>query len=99
MGRVFKTLALLAIVLVLGAPLAAAEQQPQMTGDTRIHDPSVIEINGRVAVVGTGQQGPTHGAIRVRSRRDGLQWTEAGPIGEGPPPWNQAALAFKPLNV
>ena len=100
MGRVLKTLALLTIVLVLGAPLkAAAEQQPQMTGDTRIHDPSVIEINGRFVAVGTGQQGPTHGAIRVKVSTDGLKWTEAGLIGEGPPPWSQAALAFKPLNV
>ena len=96
MGRVLKTLALLTIVLVLGAPLkAAAEQQPQMTGDTRIHDPSVIEINGRFVAVGTGQQGPTHGAIRVKVSTDGLKWTEAGLIGEGPPPWSSSSAGFQ----
>jgi arabinan endo-1,5-alpha-L-arabinosidase len=52
-------------LLLFTAPVRAAEQQPQMTGDTRIHDPSVIEVDGRFAAFGTGQQGPTHGAIRV----------------------------------
>ncbi len=100
MGRVLQTLALLTIALVLCGPLkAAAEQQPRMTGDTRIHDPSVIEIDGRFVAVGTGQQGPTHGAIRVKMSQDALRWTEAGLIGSGPPAWAQAALGFKPLNV
>ena len=95
-----QRLALFTIMLVLGASLsAAAEQQPRMTGDTRIHDPSVIEIGGHFVAVGTGQQGPTHGAIRVKVSRDGLEWTEAGLIGGGPPAWAQAALGFRPLNV
>ena len=49
-----------------------------MTGDTRIHDPSVIEIDGRFVAVGTGEQGPTHGAIRVKTSPDGIDWTDAG---------------------
>jgi arabinan endo-1,5-alpha-L-arabinosidase len=100
MGRVLRTLAFLTIALLLAAPpKAAAEQQPRMTGDTRIHDPSVIELDGRFIAVGTGQQGPTHGAIRVKVSTDGLKWTDAGLIGRGPPAWAQAALGFKPLNV
>jgi arabinan endo-1,5-alpha-L-arabinosidase len=86
-------------LLLFTAPLSAASPQPQLTGDTRIHDPSVIEVDGRFAAFGTGQQGPTHGAIRVKTSPDGLAWTDAGVIGKGPPEWAQAALGFKPLNV
>jgi len=89
----------LALVLLLAAPAHAAEPQPLMTGDTRIHDPSVIEIGDAFVAVGTGHEGPTHGAIRVKTSPDGLAWTDAGVIGKGPPAWAQAALGFRPLNV
>ena len=89
----------LAFALLCGAPSRAAEPQPEMTGDLRIHDPSVIEILGQFVAVGTGQQGPTHGAIRVKTSPDGVKWTDAGLIGQGPPAWAQAALGFTPLNV
>ena len=77
----------LAFALLCGAPSRAAEPQPEMTGDLRIHDPSVIEILGQFVAVGTGQQGPTHGAIRVKTSPDGVKWTDAGLIGQGPPAW------------
>ena len=89
----------LALALLLAAPLRAAEPQPQMTGDVQIHDPSVIEIDGRFVALGTGQQGPTHGAIRVKTSPDGVRWTDAGVIGGGPSAWAQAALGFRPSNV
>jgi arabinan endo-1,5-alpha-L-arabinosidase len=89
----------LALALLLAAPLRAAEPQPQMTGDVQIHDPSVIEIDGRFVALGTGQQGPTHGAIRVKTSSDGLRWTDASVIGGGPSAWAQAALGFRPSNV
>jgi arabinan endo-1,5-alpha-L-arabinosidase len=98
--RTGRALSLLSIALILAAPLAcAAEPQPRMTGDTRIHDPSIIEVDGRFVAVGTGEQGPTHGAIRVKTSPDGMNWTDAGHIGGGPPGWAQAALGFKPSNV
>ena len=89
----------LALALLLATPLEAAETQPQMTGDVQIHDPSVIEIGGQFVAVGTGQQGPTHGAIRAKTSPDGLRWTDASVIGGGPPAWAQAALGFRPSNV
>jgi arabinan endo-1,5-alpha-L-arabinosidase len=89
----------LGLALLLAAPLRAAEPQPQMTGDVQIHDPSVIEIGGRFVALGTGQQGPTHGAIRVKTSPDGVKWTDAGLIGQGPPAWARAALGFQPVNV
>src|ERR1700692_741979 len=89
----------LALALLVAAPLRAAEPQPQMTGDVQIHDPSVIEMDGRFVALGTGQQGPTHGAIRAKTSADGVKWTEAGVIGQSPPAWARAALGFQPLNV
>jgi arabinan endo-1,5-alpha-L-arabinosidase len=89
----------LALALLLAAPVEAAEPQPQMTGDVQIHDPSVIEIGGQFVAVGTGQQGPTHGAIRAKTSPDGVRWADAGLIGQGPPAWAQAALGFRPSNV
>jgi arabinan endo-1,5-alpha-L-arabinosidase len=89
----------LGLALLVAAPLRAAESQPQMTGDVQIHDPSVIEMDGQFVALGTGQQGPTHGAIRAKTSPDGVKWTEAGVIGQGPPAWARAALGFKPSNV
>jgi arabinan endo-1,5-alpha-L-arabinosidase len=99
-GKVrIMALAVLAILLPPAASPRAAEVQPRLTGDTLIHDPSVIEAGGRFVAFGTGRQGPTHGAIRVKTSPDGIVWKDAGVIGEGPPEWAQAALGFKPLTV
>ena len=87
------------LFLPAAAALRAAEAQPQLTGDTRIHDPSVIEVDGRFVAFGTGQQGPTHGAIRAKTSPDGIAWTDAGVIGKGPPEWAAAVLGFQALNV
>ena len=96
-----KTLALVGLVVLLlhTGPLPAAEVQPQLIGDTRIHDPSVIEVDGKYAAFGTGEQGRTHGAIKVKTSVDGVKWTDAGAIGKGVPEWAKDALGFQPLNV
>ncbi len=49
-----------------------------MTGETGIHDPSVIEVGGRFVALGTGRQGPTHGAIRVKTSPDGIKLDRGG---------------------
>ena len=92
-------LANLAILLGLSAPLHAAEPQPSLTGDTRIHDPSVIEVAGKYAAFGTGEQGIYSGAIRVKTSLDGLNWTDAGAIGKGVPKWGVEALGYQSINV
>src|SRR5215472_11973228 len=98
MRRVW-TLGLMALALLSTTPVRAVESQPKMTGDTVIHDPSVIEFDGRFVAFGTGREGPTHGAIRVKTSPDGVVWKDAGVVGAGPPAWAQAVLGFKPLNV
>ena len=63
---------LLCLLLAFGgAPALAGEVQPTMTGDVRIHDPSVIEVDGRFAASGTGRAEPTRGAIRTKTSPDG----------------------------
>jgi len=92
-------LARLVILLLLATAAAAADLQPKLIGDTRIHDPSVIEVGGRYAAFGTGEQGPTRGAVRVKSSPDGLTWKDAGVIGKGVPKWAKDALGYQPINV
>ena len=77
----------------------AAEPQPKLTGDTRIHDPSVIEVDGHYAAFGTGEQGLYRGAIKVKTSPDGVTWTDAGAIGKGLPKWAKDALGYQPMNI
>jgi arabinan endo-1,5-alpha-L-arabinosidase len=96
MRHAFRVLLLLAL---MGARALAQNLQPALTGDVRIHDPSVIEVDGRFAAFGTGSQGRSRGAIRVKSSPDGVDWTDAGFIGDGPPAWAKDALGYLPANV
>ena len=90
----------LALALALfGAPALAQSVQPAMTGDVRIHDPSVIEIGGRFAAFGTGEEGRTRGAIRVKTSPDGVDWRDAGVIASGVPAWAQEALGYRPNTI
>ena len=96
MGRASVTVCL--VILLLASPLSAADQ-PKLTGDTRIHDPSVIEVDGKYAAFGTGEQGLYRGAVRVKASPDGLTWTDAGAIGKGIPKWARETLGYQPLNI
>jgi arabinan endo-1,5-alpha-L-arabinosidase len=89
----------LAGLFLIAGPVLAAEVQPTLTGDTRIHDPSAIEIDGRFAAFGTGGPGLYRGAIRVKTSPDGLAWTDAGAIGKGVPAWGAGALGYQPTNI
>jgi arabinan endo-1,5-alpha-L-arabinosidase len=89
----------LAILLLLATPLHAADLQPKLTGDTRIHDPSIIEVEGRYAAFGTGEQGIYRGAVKVKTSPDGVNWTDAGAIGKGLPKWAIGALGYQPTNI
>ena len=66
------TLAGLAILLGFATPLRAAEPLPRLKGDTPIRDPSVIEVEGKYAAFGAGEQGIYRGAIRVKTSSDGV---------------------------
>lgn len=89
------------MLLGLASPAAwAADSPPRLTGDVRIHDPSVIEVDGQWVAFFTGQEGGVYrGAIRVKTSPDGIAWTDAGAIGKGLPRWVRGALGFQPPNI
>lgn len=90
-----------ALSLWLGAALAQAQEtQPALGGDIRIHDPSVIVVDGNWVAFQTGQEGGSYrGAIRTKTSADGLVWTEAGSVGKGIPEWVRKELGFQPPNL
>lgn len=98
--RATKTaLAAVAAMLFLASPLHGAKLQPSLAGDTRIHDPSIVEVGNEFVAFGTGEQGRYRGAIRAKTSPDGVNWTDAGPVGEGVPDWAEEKLGFRPHNI
>lgn len=90
---------LLALVLAT-TPALAADTQPVLTGDTRIHDPSVIEVDGHFVAFATGtENGRDRAAIRTKRSPDGLAWTDTGTIGKTVPAWSRSVLGYQPLNI
>jgi arabinan endo-1,5-alpha-L-arabinosidase len=93
------------IVLCFGlwlfATAAPAQQvQPTLSGDVRIHDPSIDVVDGNWVAFETGQEGGIYrGAVRIKTSPDGLVWTNAGSIGKGIPKWVREELGFQPLNL
>lgn len=85
---------------LLAAAVQAQEVQPVLSGDIRIHDPSVIVVDGNRVAFETGQEGGIYrGAVRVKTSPDGLVWTAAGSIGKGIPKWVRKELGYQPLNL
>jgi len=92
--------ALVAALLLCAAPAVAQQTQPALTGDVRIHDPSIIEVDGRYVAFQTGQEGGVYrGAIRAKTSPDGIAWTDAGSIGKGVPKWQRKELGYQSLNI
>jgi arabinan endo-1,5-alpha-L-arabinosidase len=86
-------------LLFAGGALAQGTQ-PQLTGHTFIHDPSVIEVDGRHVAFSTGEEVSAYGgAIRLRTSPDGLAWKDAGAIGKGIPAWVRPTMGFQPRNI
>jgi arabinan endo-1,5-alpha-L-arabinosidase len=92
-------LARVAFLLLVSTAALAADPQPRLSGDIRIHDPSIIAVGAAYAAFGTGEQGLYRGAVRVKTSSDGVNWTDAGAIGKGVPNWSQQVLGFKPQNI
>ena len=95
---------LLALAAFCVAPMFAwADEpvtQPVMTGNLRMHDPSMIVVDGTYVGFYTGEEGGLYrGAIRLKTSPDGRAWSDAGAIGKGIPAWVQPALGVKPPNL
>jgi len=92
--------AIAAALLLCATPALAQSVQPTLKGDTRIHDPSVIEVGGRFVAFQTGQEGGLYrGAIRAKTSPDGIVWSDAGAIGKGVPKWERKELGYQSLNI
>lgn len=88
------------LLLALAVPALAAPTQPVLSGDVRIHDPSVIEVDGKFAAFQTGfERDSRRGAIRVKTSPDGIAWKDAGSIGKGLPGWVSSQLGYEPRNI
>jgi arabinan endo-1,5-alpha-L-arabinosidase len=90
--------ALILALLAMGA--AAPPAQPEMQGQTRIHDPTMIVVDGTYVAYYTGQEGGVgQGALQIKTSPDGLTWTNRGTLGKGIPMWVKSALGVKPPNL
>ena len=94
----------LIIALLLTPTMVIADDAlppaPVMTGETRIHDPSAIDVDGHWVTFQTGEEGGLYqGAIKLKTSPDGINWTDAGAIGKGVPKWTQSVLGYKSPNI
>ena len=82
-GAALYIVALAALPWVPGSAFAL-DPAPVMLGDTRIHDPSAIDVDGHWVTFQTGTEGGLYrGAILLKTSPDGITWTNAGAIGKG----------------
>ncbi len=97
--RIAMRLLLLSLIL-LAAPVAAAEPMPTLLGNTAIHDPSVIVTDTGWASFATGvERAADGGTVRTKSSPDGITWTETGALPGGMPAWVKKELGFLPRNI
>src|SRR5947208_3164231 len=94
-------LALAALCLSMATVAAGASTtQPVLTGDLRIHDPTMIVVNGAYVAFATGFEGGIdQGALRIKTSPDGIVWKDMGALGKGLPAWVKPALQVKPPNL
>ncbi len=89
-----------AMVVLASAAMAQVPAQPRLTGETGIHDPTWIAVEGTQIAFGTGvERAADGGAIRVKTSPDGIAWTDAGTIGQGVPDWVEGAIGVVPPNL
>lgn len=93
-------LALAVALLALLAGPALAQTQPLLTGDTDLHDPSVIFYDGMFVAFATGGENSSDGGTpRAKTSPDGLDWDDAGAIPGGVPEWVERELGYDPSNI
>jgi len=80
---------------LLTLPALAQDLAPALTGDVRIHDPSVIVADGHWVAFETGREGYWRGAILLKTSPDGISWKNAGGIGKGLPAWPEQEQGYR----
>jgi arabinan endo-1,5-alpha-L-arabinosidase len=95
-------LRLAAALLALLTTAALAQNlppAPQMQGNLRMHDPSMIVVDGTWVGFYTGAEGFWRGAVLLKTSPDGINWKNAGGIGKGLPAWTAAENGYKSQNI
>ncbi len=96
----FRHAAALALLISTAALAQDLPPAPAMQGDVRIHDPSVIVVDGQWVSFQTGDEGGLHqGAIKLKTSPDGVTWTNAGAIGKGVPRWAETENGYRSRNI
>jgi arabinan endo-1,5-alpha-L-arabinosidase len=95
-----RRLAFVGLVLfsVVGAAAAGGSTQPVLTGETGIHDPSVIVVDGNYVAFGTGGSAGA-GAVTIKTSPDGIAWKDVGTLGHGIPAWVKPTIGSTPPNL
>lgn len=80
-----------------------SEAQPapsQLTGDFRVHDPTMIKQGETYYVFSTGdERGLNHGTIQIRKSTDLATWKLVGTVFADIPAWIGTALGSTPPNL
>lgn len=96
-------LKLIATIALLLSPIASFAQElppaPAMQGNLRMHDPSMIVVDGTWVGLYTGAEGFWRGAILLKTSPDGITWKNAGGIGKGLPAWTETENGYKSQNI
>jgi arabinan endo-1,5-alpha-L-arabinosidase len=96
MLRLAAALLALLTTAALAQDLPAA---PHMQGNLRMHDPSMIVVDGTWVGFYTGAEGFWRGAILLKTSPDGITWKNAGGIGKGLPAWTETENGYKSQNI
>lgn len=89
-----------ALLFAMLFPSASLGQQPLLVGNTAIHDPSVIVVDGHYVSFATGVEGAMDGGTpRTKTSPDGIAWTETGALPGGLPGWIVPELGYTPRNL
>ena len=88
------------MVRALSVPASVAQEQPDLSGNLFIHDPTIIAGEEHFASFATGVERHADGGMpRTKSSKDGVRWEETGALPGGMPQWIVDELGFTPLNI
>ncbi|HLL65507.1 MAG TPA: family 43 glycosylhydrolase [Micromonosporaceae bacterium] len=102
-SRRFLAVAVTVAVLVTTVVMANARSADALTGDLRMHDPSVIKVGSCYYGFSTGfEGGPGSGSVTIRKTCDATLyggWAYVGTVWNSVPSWITARLGSTPPNI
>ncbi|HEX8631496.1 MAG TPA: family 43 glycosylhydrolase [Catenuloplanes sp.] len=102
LARRYLTMAVAAVALVAAVILGGSPPADALTGDIRVHDPSVIRVASCYYGFSTGRAGTGGGTVSIRKTCDPSMyggWTSVGTIWNAPPAWIRTRIGSTPPNL